>query len=77
MRKLIYLGHRFYSESKTMMSSVYTEDGYRYDWGFMQRDLENGEEVHIRQADPSERAHYEKALADMKERFREREIHNL
>ena len=53
-----------------MMSSVYTEDGYRYDWGFMQRDLE---EVHIRQADPSERAYYEKALADMKERFKQKE----
>lgn len=52
--QLVYYGQRFYAESGSSMSSVYTEDGDRYDWGFMQIALEKGESVYIRQATDEE-----------------------
>jgi len=48
--ELIFVGEEFYSRSSTMMSSLYTTDFQRYDWGFVQRDLRNGMEIHIRPA---------------------------
>lgn len=63
--KLIYIGDHFYSESKTMMSSIYTLGGHRYDWGFVQRDLKAGHSVEIRPATPAELIPYERALAEM------------
>ena len=55
---LIYIGDDFYTESGTMMSSIYKIEKSgslsRSDWGFVQIALEKGEEIHIRQATDSE-----------------------
>lgn len=64
--KLIYIGDHFYTESGTMMSPIYAEDGCRSDWGKVQIALERGDEVHIRQATDAERGHYEAILSRMK-----------
>lgn len=61
--KLVYIGDKFYHESGTMMSSLYTEDGQRSDWGFVNIALRRGEEVQIRQATSEELERYEKRLA--------------
>ena len=66
---LVFIGNKFYRESSTMMSSIYQEvDGklYRSDFGFMERALENGEEVHIRPATEAEMAWAEKKLEEWK-----------
>lgn len=60
---LIYIGEDFYWKSKTLMSSLYTEDGRRSDWGFVSIALKNGDQVNIRQATEGEIAKYEKLLA--------------
>ena len=49
-----------------MMSPIYTEDGKRYDWGFVQVALRNGDEISIRQATQSEKDKYEAQLSRMK-----------
>lgn len=59
---LVYIGNKFYHDSHTRMSSVYTEDGERTDFGKIQMALERGEEVHIRQATPIEMAYYQADL---------------
>jgi len=64
MLKLLYIGNEFYYKSRTIMSSVYTLNGKRSDWGKIQIALEEGEEVHIRPATPNELRHYEKKLAE-------------
>ena len=64
--KLVFIGDRFYSESKTMMSSIYHEDGRRYDWGFVNINLRDGKTVKIRPATPLEMEHYEDLLAKTK-----------
>jgi len=61
----VYIGDEFYSASGSMMSSVYLNDGSRYDWGFMQRDLREGSEVLIRQATQEEMNKYKVKLADI------------
>lgn len=61
--KLIFIGDKFYRQSKTMMSSIYTEDGARFDWGFVNRDLRDGYIVTIRPASKIEMEFYEKELA--------------
>lgn len=66
MVKLVYIGDHFYGESGTMMSPIYTEDGKRYDWGFVQVALRNGDEISIRQATQAEKDHYEAKLSRMK-----------
>jgi hypothetical protein len=68
--KLIYIGDHFYSESRSMMSPIYTEDGQRYDWGFVQRDLRNGHEVTIRRATAAEKKVYQVRLEELKEKFK-------
>ena len=65
---LIYIGDKFYRESQTMMASLYTENGKRYDWGFVGRALENGEEIHIRQANKTEIDYYNKKLKELREK---------
>jgi len=47
---LIFIGDDFYSNSSTEMSSIYTTDGKRFNWGKVTIALRNGEEVHIRPA---------------------------
>ena len=61
----VYIGDEFHSASKTIMSSVYLNDGSRYDWGFLQRDLREGNEVLIRQATETEMTKYKLKLADL------------
>ena len=61
--KLVYIGERFYTKSGTNMSSIYTEDGQRFDWGFVKLKLENGDNVEIRQATNEEIGYYETRLA--------------
>jgi hypothetical protein len=63
--KLIYIGDNFYLESGTNMSSIYTEDGARYDWGFVSRDLKDGKTVTIRPATTNELTHYKAKLYDV------------
>jgi hypothetical protein len=63
---LIYIGRKFYSESSTIMSSIYDIEGRRQDWGSVERSLERGEEIHIRQASRIEMEHYEKELEKIK-----------
>ena len=50
MKEVIYIGNRFYTESGTIMSSVYLTGWVRYDYGFLKSDLEKGESVFIRPA---------------------------
>lgn len=66
--KLIYVGDRIYHESGTVMSSLYTEDGDRSDWGKAQSWLRDGGTIAIRQATPREMANAYAQLADLKER---------
>lgn len=52
--QLIYIGEDFYSNSGSFISPLYTVDGQRYDYGFMQIALKCGKNVNIRQATPVE-----------------------
>ena len=60
--ELIYIGENFYRESETSMSSIYTVDGKRYDWGFVDSALQQGKTVNIRPATTLELNHYEAEL---------------
>lgn len=64
--KLIYIGDHFYIESCTSMSCIYTEDGQRSDWGFVQLALRRGDDVSIRQPTQSELDMYEAKLSRLK-----------
>lgn len=64
--KLIYIGFRFYNESDSLMSSIYTEDGKRSDWGKVQLALEAGNKVEIRPASLVELSYYESCLSSQK-----------
>jgi hypothetical protein len=64
--ELIYIGHKFYRESKTMMSNIYSTSGERYDWGVIQRDLDRGKCVHIRPASKIEMNYYKHLLEEYK-----------
>lgn len=66
--KLVHIGDRFYRDSYTAMSSLYTEDGIRFDYGFVQIELAKGNNVTIRQATPKELIKYEKFLAKCRKR---------
>jgi len=61
MKTVYYFGDEYYWKSGTMMGALYTDRGERYDWGFLQRDVRNGEEVLVKPATPEMRA-----LADIK-----------
>ena len=64
--KLIFIGDDFYMKSGSMMSPIYTEDGLRYDWGFVNVDLREGRTVEIRPATNNELEFYQKKLKEMK-----------
>ena len=68
--KLIYIGDLFYHKSGTMMSSIYTEDGRRYDWGYVNSDLRNGKSVEIRPATADELEYYKQKLVDLSQHVR-------
>lgn len=50
MKIVYYFGDKYYDKSGTMLGVLYTDKGERYDWGFLQRDVENGEDVVVRKA---------------------------
>ena len=64
--ELIFIGNKFYNESKTIMSPIYTVEGERSDWGFVQIALQNGESVHIRPATQREIVPYIERLNQLK-----------
>jgi len=68
MYELIFIGDKFYNESSTIMSSIYTIDGRRSDWGFVQVTLSQGESVYIRPATKVELAPYIEKLNHIKSR---------
>ena len=52
MKIVYYFGDKYYNDSGSMMGVLYTEKGERYDWGFLQRDVGEGEEVVVKKATP-------------------------
>ena len=60
--ELIYIGDKFYNESSSVMSCLYTTDGARSDWCFVNVALRNGENVRIRQATTRELKKYQRKL---------------
>ena len=52
--ELIFIGDKYYRESKTMMSSIYDIYWNRQDWGKVQIALNEGHSVHIRPATDDE-----------------------
>ncbi len=63
--ELIYIGGEFYWNSKTMMSSLYTTNGERFDWGFVEVALQEGKTVSIRPATPKELETYKANLEEL------------
>lgn len=68
-KQVVFIGDQFYSQSGSIMSSVYevrTVNGKkeykRYDYGFLQCDLANGIRVNIRPATDKELGMFCKAL---------------
>jgi hypothetical protein len=58
MVKLIYVGEKFYRKSGTRMGTLYEVDEdakwHRWDWGFVQGALKEGETITIVPADENE-----------------------
>lgn len=65
MIKLIYIGDRFYNDSGSIMSSLYSEEWQRYSWGDVNRDLANGIKVTIRPATDAELGKAHKMLSQL------------
>lgn len=63
MLELIYIGEDFYRKSGTIMSSIYTIDGGRFDWGFVEIQLQRGATIQIRPATPTELEPFAQQLA--------------
>ena len=70
----IFIGNRFYEESGSIMSSLYTVEGKRTDWGFIEAALRNGKSVSIRPATINEIEQYTKKLNEIKT-IKERKIY--
>lgn len=68
-KEIIFIGDKFYSESSTMMSSIYHADFTRCDWGFVQSYLRDGYNVNIRPATQDEMSYFEDMLTKYKEKF--------
>lgn len=64
--ELIFIGDDFYLQSGTSMSCIYTVDGHRYDWGFVQRDLRAGKSITIRPATVEELQPYIQHLNEIR-----------
>jgi hypothetical protein len=70
MKKLIFIGNNYYSESGSWMSSLYEEGTWsRYDWGFVQRDLGEGIPITIRPATEDELIIANQKLLEFKARY--------
>ena len=67
MRKTVYfLGDKYYHASGSMIGVLYTEGGYRYDWGFLQQDVAHGIEVLVKPATPDLIKWADEKLAEIK-----------
>jgi len=65
MKEIVYIGNKFYELSDTVISPIYIKYGNVYertDWGFVKAMLEDGEELHIRQATDKELAYFTRKL---------------
>jgi|WetSurSiteA1Bulk_404760.scaffolds.fasta_scaffold23697_3 hypothetical protein len=72
MKEIIFIGDRFYWDSKTMMSSMYevTSSGYeRYDWGLMSHYLMRGIKHFVRPATKEEIEYFNNNLIGLKKEF--------
>ena len=67
-RSIIFIGDKFYSESSTMMSSIYHENLTRCDWGKVNVYLRDGDTIKIRPATPKELSYFEQELKMYKEK---------
>lgn len=67
--EFIYIGESFYFASGTLMSSLYDAEGDRQDWGSVQMALENGHNIHIRQATEVEKDYYRLQLKKLQGKF--------
>jgi len=65
-RNVVFIGERFYSGSKTIMSSIYLDLGngiyQRYDYGKMKIDERNGIQINWRNATAEEIEYFDKQL---------------
>ena len=69
MIELVYIGEHYYKDSRSVMSPIYriTDEGYeRYDYGFLQIALRDGEGFCIRQATPKEQEMFKNKLEEVK-----------
>ena len=64
--ELYFIGSSFYIESGSRMSSIYTVEGDRTDWGKVNCSLEKGDSVHIRPATGHELKRAEAHLRQLK-----------
>ena len=69
-REIVYIGRDFYMDSGTVMSCIYEkkQDGSyeRFDWGFTEIALENGEVLMMRPATDNEKRFFEEKLEKVK-----------
>jgi len=71
----IYIGERFYDDSGTIMSSIYTTGGgtyQRYDYGFLQVDVGEGKEVRVRPATEKELKFFTERLISIQNEHKDR-----
>jgi hypothetical protein len=68
--QLFFIGDKFYSESRTVMSSIYVKDTFeRYDWGFVNIALKEGYKVTITPATNDELLWAYKKLGEVKSKY--------
>lgn len=63
---LVYLGNKFSVENANALEIFYNNEGKRYDWGVIQRDLMQGKDVVIRQAPVEDYDFYRERLESIK-----------
>jgi len=67
--ELVYIGRDFYFKSGTAMSSIYRRVGkqfVRFDWGFVQNELDECNEIHIKPAKIGELEFFESMFNKIK-----------
>ena len=69
IKEIVFIGEKFYEESQTIMSSVYellpNGKWQRYDYGFLQLDIQSGKNIYIRPATKQELRLFEGKLNEM------------
>lgn len=67
---LFFIGDKFYSESGSIMSSIYVKDSFtRYDWGFVSIALSEGITINITPATDAEMLWAYTKLAEAKKKL--------